>query len=217
MVASKSSTAAGSGAATTHPEAAAVGKSRGETTLNWVITWKFKWLHKCITAAAAAAAHGTALGECFFLVLLPAQARGGCEQNPHKKETLAGAHSMLPQQFSAAQRSSFCVADGGAEAQETRGSVTQSSCFGSMAGLPSPLQLTANEAAPEEGETALLCRAAASTGREGSTREQVPRMLHPSGTRLGITPFPRALFCCAFPPTVSSMGASEGASETICL
>lgn len=53
----KSSTAARSGAATTHPEAAAVGKSSGKTTLNWVITWKVKWLHKSIAAAAAAMGH----------------------------------------------------------------------------------------------------------------------------------------------------------------
>lgn len=82
-VALKPSTTAGSGAATTHTEAAAVGKSRGKTTLNWVITWKFKWLHKCI-AAVAAGAHGATLGEFFFLVLLPAQTRRSCVQNPHK-------------------------------------------------------------------------------------------------------------------------------------
>lgn len=62
-----------------------MGKSRGKTSLNWVITWKFKWLHKSI-ADAAAGACGTALGEFFFLMLLPAQTRNVCVQNPHQRD-----------------------------------------------------------------------------------------------------------------------------------
>lgn len=80
--------AAGAGAATTRPEAAA-GKSRGKTTLNWVIAWKFKWLHKCV-AAVAAGAHGATLEEFSSLVSHPVQTGGGCAQHPNipENETL---------------------------------------------------------------------------------------------------------------------------------
>lgn len=75
LVALNPSTAAGSGAAITYPEAAAVGKSRGKTTLNWVITWKSERLHKCIAAA------GAVLSEFSLWSCFQARTRRGCLQN----------------------------------------------------------------------------------------------------------------------------------------
>lgn len=157
MVALKSSTAARSGAATTHPEAAAVGKSRGETTLNWVITWKFKWLHKCI--AAAAAAHGAALGERFFLVLLPARARGDCEQNAQEGgDTCRSTQGASPAVF--LHSGAVCVQlMEGLRHSGHRAVLPRAADLG-HGWAPLTLELTVDEEAPEEGEPAQAGRAA---------------------------------------------------------
>lgn len=200
MVASKPSTAAGSGAATTHPEAAAAGKSRGKATLNWVITWDLKWLQ--LLRGHTGPRQVNSLFWCCFQ-----RTPGEAACKTHRNEALVrSTQGGLTKHNGAC----FPVADGGAEALHTHGTISQSSGFGGMAGLPPrpwspPVQKEA---------MAPLCRA---TSREGGTEQQVPRRLHPLGTQMGITPLAPGPFSAVPSPPASSMGASEGASETICL
>ena len=158
----KPSTAAGPGAATTHP--AAAGKSRGETTPNWVTVWKFKWLCKH-SAAAAAGARRALLGEVSLLVPLPAQNPG---EGDVRREDAARFRSGFTQQRTRLSR--------GRDAEHTG---SQSSRLRDTAGLPSPTSPgprspRRGEAAPRKGGTALLCRPALRTSQRAVPSSRFP-------------------------------------------
>lgn len=90
--------------------------------------------------------------------------------------------------------SSFCVAGAGDEAQGHRAALPeQSRGFGSLAVLPSPLQLTVNGAAPEEGKTCRQHRQTRQHPRAGS--QGAPSLGHWAGNNLS-----QGSFLLCFPP-----------------
>lgn len=160
------------------PRGSSSRKSRGKTTLNWVITWELKWLQ--LLQGHTGPRQVNSLFWCCFQCP-PGEA--ACK-TPRNEALVRSTQGGLTKHNGAC----FRVADGGAEALCTHGTISQSSGFGGMAGLPPrpwspPVQKEA---------MAPLCRATSRGG--GGTEQQAPRRLHPLGTQMGITPLPQGPF-----------------------